>query len=163
MIETEAVVVGVGADGVEVQSAAAAGCGKCSTSGGCGGGRTILGTRPGGGCRMRVYGDLAVRTGDRVVIGLPESGYLRASVALYLVPLAGMFAAAGAAEWLVSRLDAGSGDVLILVSGLAGLAAGFLWQRGFNRRMADDPRFQARLLRRLPAVEDPDGADGRAA
>ncbi|HKJ72166.1 MAG TPA: SoxR reducing system RseC family protein [Gammaproteobacteria bacterium] len=163
MIETEAVVTEVGAGGgIEVQSAAAAGCGQCSTSGGCGGGRTILGTRPGGGCRMRVHGDLAVRPGDRVVIGLPESGYLRASVALYLVPLGGMFAAASVAEWLVGRLGLAAGDVLILVAGLSGLAAGFLWQRGFNRRMAADPRFQARLLRRAP-LDGEGGAGGEAA
>lgn len=159
MIETEAVVTGVGADGaVEVQSAAAAGCGRCSTAGGCGGGRTILGTRPGGGCRMQVDSDLAVRPGERVVIGLPESGYLRASVALYLVPLAGMFAAAGLVEWLVAQLALASGDVLILIAGFAGLAAGFWWQRGFNRRMAADPRYRARLLRRTVAEDAaPDG------
>jgi sigma-E factor negative regulatory protein RseC len=157
MIETEAVVVGVNDGVVEVQSAAAAGCGSCSTEGGCGGARTILGTRTGGGCRMRVYGDLAVRPGDRVVIGLPESGYLRASVALYLVPLVGMFAGAGVAEWLVGRLALASGDVVILIAGFAGLGAGFLWQRGFSRRMADDPRFRARLLRRALPEGDAGG------
>jgi sigma-E factor negative regulatory protein RseC len=161
MIETEAVVTGVSASGVEVQSAAAAGCGRCSTAGGCGGGRTILGTRPGGGCRMQVDSDLAVQPGDRVVIGLPESGYLRASVALYLVPLAGMFAAAALAEWLVARLGLAAGDVLILIAGFSGLAAGFWWQRGFNRRMAADPRFRARLLRRA-AAEDA-STDGQTA
>jgi sigma-E factor negative regulatory protein RseC len=162
VIETEAVVVGVDRGGVEVQSAASAGCGQCAKPGGCGSGRTILGTRPGGGCRMRVHGELDVRPGDRVVIGLPEAGYLRASVALYLVPLAGMFAAAGVAEWLVARLGLASGDLLILIAGFSGLGAGFLWQRGFNRRMAADPRFQVRLLRRLPVADEPDG-EGRAA
>lgn len=162
MIETEAVVIGTEDGMVEVQSAASAGCGRCSTQGGCGGGRTILGKRPGG-CRMRVHGDLAVRPGDRVVIGLPESGYLRASVALYLVPLAGMFVTAGVAEWLVNRLDPAAGDGLILIAGLAGLAGGFLWQRGFNRRMADDPRFRARLLRRGSSDEGAGDAGSRAA
>ncbi|MEF8792199.1 SoxR reducing system RseC family protein [Thiohalorhabdus sp.] len=162
MIETEAVVVGTEDDVVEVQSAASAGCGRCSTQGGCGGGRTILGTRPGG-CRMRVYGELAVRPGDRVVVGLPESGYLRASVALYVVPLAGMFAAGGVAEWLVNRFNPANGDVLILIAGLAGLGGGFLWQRGFNRRMADDPRFRARLLRRAHPGDGSGDPDGQAA
>jgi len=159
MIETEAVVTGVGAGGaVEVQSAAAAGCGQCSTAGGCGGGRTILGTRPGGGCRMQVDSDLVVQPGERVVIGLPEGGYLRASLALYLVPLVGMFVGAGLAEWLVAQLGLASGDVLILIAGFGGLGAGFWWQRGFNRRMAAGPRLRVRLLRRAGSEDaDPGG------
>lgn len=162
MIETEAVVVEAGDGVAEVQSAASAGCGRCSTQGGCGGGRTLLGTRPGG-CRMRVYGDLTVRPGDRVVIGLPESGYLRASVALYLAPLAGMFAAGGLTEWLVHRLNAAGGEGWILLAGLAGLAGGFLWQRRFNRRMAEDPRFRVWLLRRASPAEGAAGVGGQAA
>lgn len=162
MIETEAVVVGTGNGVVEVESAASAGCGRCSTQGGCGGGRTILGTRSGS-CRMQVYGDLPVGPGDRVVVGLPESGYLRASVALYLVPLAGMFAVAGVAEWLVNRFNPAGADVLILVAGLLGLTAGFLWQRGFNRQMAHDPRFRARLLRRVASGDEADDAGSQAA
>lgn len=159
MIETEAVVAGVRDGVVEVRSGGSAGCGRCSTAGGCGGGRTLLGTRPGGGCRVPAHGELTVRPGDRVVIGLPESGYLRASVALYLAPLAGMFAAAALAEWLVGRLGLASPDVLVLIAGLSGLGAGFLWQRGFNRRMADDPRFRVRLLRRAGPEGEGSAAD----
>ncbi|MFB6259774.1 MAG: SoxR reducing system RseC family protein [Thiohalorhabdaceae bacterium] len=84
-------------------------------------------------------------------------------MALYLVPLAGMFAVAGVAEWLVNRFNPAGADVLILVAGLLGLTAGFLWQRGFNRHMAQDPRFRARLLRRVASGDEADEADGQAA
>jgi len=149
-VETEATVVSVNGEGVEVEAASdGGGCGKCHTSGGCGGGRTILGTRIGAGSRLLVAADLDVSPGDRVVVGLPEGGYLRASLAIYLAPLAGMFIAAGLAEWLGGRMGlADTADVLTLVAGLVGLGAGFFWQRGFGRRFAADPRYRPRLLRR---------------
>ncbi|MFA9461729.1 SoxR reducing system RseC family protein [Thiohalorhabdus sp. Cl-TMA] len=153
MVEAEATVVSVEGGLVEVEASGdGEGCGKCHTAGGCGGsaGRTILGTRVGTASRLRVPTDLALQPGDRVLVGLPQGGYLRASVALYLVPLVGLFAAAGMTEWLLAQLALReAADVLTLLAGLAGLGGGFLWQRGFGRRFADDPRYRPRVLRRV--------------
>ena len=149
MIETEAVVIQRDGERVTVESqVSGGGCGKCQTSGGCGGGRSLLGIRPGS-TRIEVAADLDVQPGDRVMVGLPDSGFLRASAALYLVPLIGMFAGAGVVQWLGGQLALSAVDVLTLLGGGAGLAAGFLWQRGFGRRFAADPAHRPRLLRRL--------------
>ncbi|SCY55296.1 SoxR reducing system RseC family protein [Thiohalorhabdus denitrificans] len=157
MIEAEATVVAVNDGEVEVEASTdGGGCGSCHSAGGCGGGRTILGTRPGAATRLRVAADLAVGPGDRVVVGLPEGGYLRASVALYLVPLLGMFGGAGIAEGVLGRLfSGGAPEILTLVAGLAGLGGGFLWQRGFGRRLASDPSRRPRIIRRAPGSEQP--------
>ncbi|MFP4559797.1 MAG: SoxR reducing system RseC family protein [Thiohalorhabdus sp.] len=157
MIEAEATVVAVNGEEVEVEAATGGGgCGSCHSAGGCGGGRTILGTRPGVATRLRVAPDLAVRPGERVVVGLPEGGFLRASVALYLVPLLGMFGGAGLAEGLLGRfISGGAPEVLTLVAGLAGLGGGFLWQRGSGRRLANDPSRRPRILRRALGGQQP--------
>jgi sigma-E factor negative regulatory protein RseC len=107
--------------------------------------------------------DLDVQPGDRVLVGLPDSGFLRASAALYLVPLVGMFAGAGLTEWLAQQLALASVDVLTLLGGMAGLGAGFAWQRGFGRRFSADPAHRPRLLRKLegdacpPEASAPEG------
>lgn len=158
MVETEAVVIARDGDRIQVEAAASGGgCGKCQTSGGCGGGRSLLGIRPGA-TRLEVAADLDVQPGDRVLVGLPDSGFLRASAALYMVPLAGMFAGAGLAQWLGQQLALASVDVLTLLGGMAGLGAGFAWQRGFGRRFSADPAHRPRLLRKLEAEACPPAA-----
>ncbi len=162
MLEAEAVVVAVHGSMAEVEVASGAGCGHCHTDGGCGGGRSLLGLGRRPSVRLEVSTHLNLAPGDRVTLGLPEGGYLRASVALYLVPLLTMFAGAGVLE----ALGPAGADLLVLAGGLLGLGVGFFWLRGFSRRMGADPRSRPRILRRqggrsLPTRPgDPDPGGG---
>ena len=155
MLEAEAVVVAVRPGMAEVEVADGEGCGHCHTEGGCGGG-SFLGLGPPKRGRLEIPTDLELAPGDRVVLGLPESGYLRASAAIYLAPLLTMFAGAG----LVAALVPGAPQGLVLAAGVAGLGGGFLWLRGYSRRLAADVRYRPRLLRRRPGIGERVGPPG---
>lgn len=147
MIETEGRVVAVSGDRAEVEPWGS-GCGSCSTSGGCGGSGVFgIGGRPQSRIQVPLRGG-AVSPGDKVVLGLPEAGYLQASLAVYLLPLVGLFAGAG----LLVAIGGGEGAVAL--GGVAGLGASLLALRRFAYRLMGHDRFRARIVR-LVAEEEP--------
>ena len=91
--------------------------------------------------------DMAVVPGDKVVIGLPESGYLQASLAVYLLPLAGLFAGAT----LVAAI--GGTDGAMALGGVAGLGTALFVLRRFAYRVIGRDRFRARIVRLVPDEE----------
>lgn len=144
MIIEEGIVLGQDADGrllVETQRRSA--CGSCQAQGGCG--TAAIGKVAG--ARRNVVAALAdaaadYRAGERVELGLAEGALVAGSAALYLAPLAGLLAG-GAAGGAIG------GELAATLAGLAGLAFGLYWTRGYARRVARDPRFQPVVLRRL--------------
>jgi len=86
------------------------------------------------------------------VLGLDESGLLKAASALYLVPLLGLLLGAIlgarlAGSWMPSMAELGA-----LVLALAGLAGGLAWAREFSARARHDGRYQAVVLRTVESV-----------
>jgi sigma-E factor negative regulatory protein RseC len=85
-----------------------------------------------------------------VVIGISESSLVRGSLAIYAVPLLGLFAGA-----LFGQLLSGGyteyADLAPLLGGSAGFAAGLVWLRRFSRVTGRDDRYQPVLLRRQTA------------
>ena len=150
MIEAEGRIVAVTGDHAEVEYLGGAGCGSCSTEGGCGGGSgggiLGIGSRPQARIQVPTM-DMAVVPGDKVVIGLPESGYLQASLAVYLLPLAGLFAGAT----LVAAI--GGTDGAMALGGVAGLGAALFVLRRFAYRVIGRDRFRARIVRLVPDEE----------
>jgi sigma-E factor negative regulatory protein RseC len=149
VIETEGRVVSVADGTAEVACLGGGGCGSCSTEGGCGGdggGLFGLGGRPPTRLHVPLEG-MIPEPGERVVLGLPESGYLQASVLIYLVPIAGIFAGGGLAAL------AGGDDGAAALGGLAGFGVALAALHGHSRRVAHRDRFRARILRRVPQEE----------
>jgi sigma-E factor negative regulatory protein RseC len=118
-------------------------CGSCSASGGCGTSLIdrFLGRRP---AEIEVSDGVGVKTGETVVIGMPEATVLKAAVAAYLGPLAGLM--------LGAILGSAAGDASSEAATLAGAAVGFALAlravSGYSRRLARDPRSRPVLLRR---------------
>jgi len=119
-------------------------CQRCAEGRGCGGG--LLGRLLGDRLRLvRVArGDLDLRAGDGVVIGLGETALVRSAVVMYLVPLITLFVGAA----VMHRLTGGT-DLWAIAGGVAGLFAGLAYARRFGLRHGADPRYQPRVLGRL--------------
>lgn len=128
-------------------------CTSCSVRGGCGTPvlAKVLGRRN---APVRVTNSIGVATGDRVVIGISESGLVRGSLAVYCVPLAGLFAGAVAGYYLLAGITPVPADLASIPGAVAGFAAGLAWLRSFSRKSEQDARYQPVLLRQLLANVD---------
>ncbi len=143
MITEPATVVRVDGDVVWVRCESQQGCQRCAEGRGCGGG--VLGKLLGD--RLRTIraarGDFRLAAGESVVIGLAETALVRASVAMYLIPLLSMLAAALLA-WRVG----GESEAWAISGGLAGFLVGLVHARRFGSRHDADSRYQPVVIAR---------------
>lgn len=143
MIRESATVVSVSEGEVWVRCDAQQACPRCAEGRGCGGG--LLGGLLRDRLRhVRAVGDAAgLAIGDRVVIGLAETTLLKAALAMYLLPLAGVVIGALLARYLV-----GAGEAGTIVGAVAGFATALLLVRRYGARRVADPTFHPRILGR---------------
>lgn len=141
MIEEQGRVVAVSGDEAWVQTIRESACHSCSARKGCG--QRVLSQMNGQAFQVRVANVIGARVGDEVVVGIPESSLLKASLMLYLAPLLMMVLGAITMERWVSAQEG-----WVIFGGVAGLAAGFVWARWFSQRYRSDQNFAPQLLRR---------------
>ncbi|MCH8550482.1 MAG: SoxR reducing system RseC family protein [Natronospirillum sp.] len=150
MLEEEATVFSVDTEWVWVETLRNSACGRCAARAGCG---QPLMARVLGAGRSAAHSRLPVAwpesglrpsVGTRVVIGIPESSFLRLAFMLYLLPvLALLFGALGA------HLLSGQ-DMVAMLAAVAAFALSLLWVRRWQHGWQRDPRWQPRLLRLVP-------------
>lgn len=155
MLEESAKVVDVKGEFAWVESDRTTTCSGCSARRGCGTGAIarVLGRKR---LRLRVVNSVGAAIGDHIVIGIPEAGVVRGSLAVYAVPLAGLFCGALLGDLAGTVLADGNADWPAMIGALCGMFAGLVWLRGFSRRSATDRAFQPVALRRewrLPTAE----------
>lgn len=144
MIEQTGKVVRVVGDRVWVEAEQRSSCGDCSAKMGCG--HALIGKALGGRLNtVQVRAALGVQTGDCVVLGVREDALLRSSLAVYLLPLAGLILGAVVG----TALFVNGGDLPALLGGGLGFAAGMWWVRGFGGRAAGTEKYQPVILRRI--------------
>jgi sigma-E factor negative regulatory protein RseC len=152
MIEEEGQVVKVENDGVVwVETLRQSSCGACAVRQGCGTSAlaSVLGQRQ---APVRVINSIGAVAGDRVVIGISESGLLRGSLAVYAVPLAGLFIGALTGHYLGDGGTDRVVDLWDLLGAAAGFTAGLAWLRRFSHATGRDGRYQPVILRRQTPV-----------
>ena len=98
--------------------------------------------------RLRVVNRIDAAVGDQVVIGIAESGVVRGSLAVYAVPLAGLFAGAIAGHLAGGYLAETATDLPAMAGAIAGFAGGLAWLGRFSRATRTDAAYQPVLLRR---------------
>jgi sigma-E factor negative regulatory protein RseC len=160
MLETEGVVVKLGADGAYVETSRASSCGTCSSQQSCG--TTSLSQLLGSKSRpFRVLNPIGAAVGERVVIGLEESALLRSTLLSYVLPLALLMAGALLGSQVA---PAGAAKDLYSVSGAGiGLVLGFAALKWVAARTGGQRQFQPVILRRVfsynivKLVEDSEG------
>ena len=149
MIEEQGRVVAANEREVWVQTLRQSACNACAAQKACG--QKLLNSMSSGRAQqLKVENRLSVSVGDEVVVGIPESALLKASLVLYLVPLLAMIAAALGVRELVS-----SADGWVMLGGFSGLGAGFWLARQFSLCRQTDQSFHPRLLRRVAVSNDP--------
>ncbi|QKT02403.1 SoxR reducing system RseC family protein [Ectothiorhodospiraceae bacterium 2226] len=151
MIEERATVVAREGTHAWVERERQSACGSCSVNKGCGTGvlAQVVGRRY---TRLKAMNPVDAQPGDTVVLGVAEGALVQGSLAVYLVPLLGLFVFGLLGETLAVQLNVAAGDALVAAFGVAGLALGLAWLRRHSTRLADDPRYQAVILRREPAA-----------
>lgn len=139
MITESGRVVAMVGDQIWVQTIRASACQSCSVRSGCGQ-RALAAVSSGRANQVLVDNTLGARVGDEVEVGLDEQSLLRASVALYGLPLVLMLFGS-----LLGHGVSESSDLAAILGALAGLGLGFgvvrRWQSG-----AGD-RYQPHLVR----------------
>jgi len=152
MIEEDGQVVKVENDGsVWVETRRQSTCGACAVRQGCGTSALakVLGRRQ---APVRVINSIGAVAGDRVVIGVSESGLLRGSLAVYAVPLAGLFIGALSGHYLGGSGAQRVTDLWALLGAAAGFTAGLAWLKRFSQATRRDGRYQPVILRRQAPV-----------
>ena len=143
MIEEQAEVIELDGAHAWVACRAQQDCTRCAEGRGCGGG--VLGRWLGDRLhRVRAVHDGRARVGDCVVIGVDPRVVLFAALLIYGAPLAALRVGAVVGAQLTGT-DAGAFGGLVV-----GLAAGFLWVRGFSRKIPVQRWFEPAILRRAP-------------
>jgi len=148
MIEERAVVLSVSAGVARVQAIRREACGACSARGACGTSLLdrFLGRRP---LEMELDDTIGLSPDEEVIVGVPEEALLISSFLAYIVPLLGLIGAAMIGAEVAQGLAPNAVEAWSLFAGLAGLVASLFWVRARGRRMAGDPRWRARLMRRV--------------
>jgi sigma-E factor negative regulatory protein RseC len=146
MIEEEGQVVDVQGEFAWVESERTTTCGSCTVRKGCGTSAIaqLLGKRR---VRLRVLNRINARCGDKVVIGIAESGVVQGSLAVYAAPLLGLFAGAGAGQVLGSAVLDMTSDLPAIAGAIGGFVAALAWLRRFSRDREKDAVYQPVVLR----------------
>ena len=145
MIEETGRVVEVQGDYAWVETGPATSCGSCSLQKGCGTSvlASLFGRRH---SPVRALNRAGARAGEQVVIGISESSLVRGSLAVYIVPLAGMLVGALAGRYFGMVLWSHA-ELASIVGAVIGLLAGLVWLRFFSRASDRDERYQPVVMR----------------
>lgn len=120
MIEELAQVKGIQGGNALIEVSRQGGCQGCNLSAGCGTGSLgrLLGHRQ---KPFLIPNRLNLKTGDKVIVGMPENAYVQAGFLIYLLPLVCLFVFTIVADSLF-----GSVDGLNVLAAIAGLVGGIL-------------------------------------
>ena len=148
MIEKSAMVVEADTHYVWVEAADDDSCSHCSAKQGCGTAslQKWFKRKPN---RLRVKNDSQLRSGDKVVIGIPEQAILQGSFLLYLMPLLFMFAGAVMGHKVAQWLGWSNPDLLSIVGAVGVFLAGYLLIRRYRFGISGSDGLQPVIVRRI--------------
>lgn len=148
MIEEQGRVMAIEHGAVWIEVLGKTACSGCTASVGCGQG-LLEGLGAGRQRkRIRALSVMPLKVGDSVVVGIREDFLLRSTLAVYLLPLLGLFISAIVAQWF------GFGEPLVIFAAFLGFASVWAVVRSASRRQMRDPALQPVVLRALPGVPD---------
>jgi sigma-E factor negative regulatory protein RseC len=134
MIEQQGQVVAVSGVLASVRLGGSAGCTACDAGQGCGAGifGRLLRRKP---AILELENPIDARVGQAVVVGLPESVFLRLVFRFYLLPLLAGLAGIVFGHYLSVQNKAGPvlTDGSALLGGIVAAAVALVWNRKWNR------------------------------
>jgi sigma-E factor negative regulatory protein RseC len=156
LIEEAGTVVAIDGAYAQVQTERRSVCGGCSANGACGTSllERFFGRRP---IQVRALNTADALVGDRVILGISEQGLLSASIAVYLIPVAGLVAGAVLGETILGSLTQGRyADVSSLLGAALGFVLALSWLRAYSAASWRRPEHQAVVVCKVER-----GAQGR--
>lgn len=142
MIEGFARVVAVESSRVWLEPEQTASCGTCSSVGLCSIGKDALTARKLAARRFQLPGDLGLKVGERVVVGVRDDTLVKGAMTAYGVPLLTILAGGIAGqEW-------GHSDGLAALGAAVGLAVGLIVARILANNLSARGMLTPRFLRR---------------
>lgn len=157
MIEQQGQAVSESAGRVRVRLGGRSGCAACEAGRGCGAGvfGKLLKRRA---IELEFDNRVGARSGQAVIVGVPEALFLGLVTRFYLFPLLAGLAGAGLGHYLGLRLGVGAGwsDALALLAGL--LAGAWVLRRGRAGPMDFSRGYTVHLLR---VADQPDSIDDK--
>ena len=122
-------------------------CSSCSAAGACkamGGGKEM---------EVEVTNHLRARAGDRVELALPESSFLKASLATYAIPLVALVGGASLGQILAAGMGLSPDMASIILAGVGlGLAMPIVVL--LNRWLGVKDEYIPRIVKVLPPLPD---------
>ena len=118
-----ATIVQLQGDEAAVQTTSGAGCGSCSSEGGCGSSKLtqlFCSKQP----LFFVHNEIGAKVGDEVEVELPDGVLLRSSMQMYVLPL--LLLLAGGLFGTMLTHDSSSRDVYAVSGSMFGLLSGFV-------------------------------------
>jgi sigma-E factor negative regulatory protein RseC len=120
MIKEQAKVISRQGRWIEVQMQRQSACNHCELNQGCGTGAIgrLLGHRS---KPLMIESSFDLEPGDRVILGMPDSSFLKASLLIYGLPLFSLLLSAIVGQWLFE-----ASEIKVLVMTIMGFGGGFL-------------------------------------
>lgn len=158
MIEQQGLVVAVSGEIASVQLGGNSGCPACDAGKGCGAGvfGRLLQRKP---VILELHNQPGAKPGQAVLVGLPESLFLRLVFGFYLFPLLAGLAGAVIGHYLSVRLQLGAGAQDSIVLLVAVLAGAFVLRWNKRRNRVGHGEFPQNIAVRLLRVLEPNTPD----
>jgi sigma-E factor negative regulatory protein RseC len=145
MLEEQGIVIKVEKDFAWVKMQRKSSCGHCSAKEGCS--TKAIEDIFKKDIEVRAIDHSHVQVGDRVVVGLEEGALLKSSFTVYLIPLLSMLSATIFYETFAEKAFLPAHEILTVLAGLVGLAAGLLWIQHSAKKMSQDERYHPVVLK----------------
>jgi sigma-E factor negative regulatory protein RseC len=142
----EGVVIRVDAGGTWVKTVRGEVCDGCSSKGAChtmGGGKEM---------EVAVVNPIEARVGDRVLLKLGTSPFLKATFLIYMFPILLLVAGTTVGEW-ISRSFGIDSPLPSALLGFGSLAAGLGLMKIIAQRLAEKDEYRPRIARVIGRVE----------
>lgn len=139
MIEEQAIVTGLDGDRAMIQMQRHSACSHCELNSGCGTGAIgrLLGHRS---KPLTIRNKHNLKTGDSVVLGMPDEAFLKASLLIYGLPLAGLIGGGLVAEWTFS-----ASELYVFIFAVAGFIVGLTFS-GLIAKSRFSQQFDPKIL-----------------
>jgi len=139
MIEEQAIVSGLDGELAIIRMQRQSACSQCELNKGCGTGAIgrLLGHRS---KPLAIRNDYDLKTGDRVLLGLPDRAFLKASLLIYGLPLVALIGSGLLAQWAFT-----GSELSVYILSTAGFIAG-LWVSGWIAKNHYSQQFNPQIL-----------------
>ncbi len=139
MIEEQAIVSKLDGDLAIIRMQRQSACSHCELNKGCGTGAIgrLLGHRS---KPLAIRNDYNLKAGDRVLLGLPDRAFLKASLLIYGLPLVALIGGGLLAQWAFTE-----SELSVFILSTAGFIAG-LWFSGQIAKNHYSQQFNPQIL-----------------